>query len=221
MYSRASPSPRYRDLLAMYADMHAHGERDRNKAASETFEGISLRPHVHTIRRLIVETGAQNILDYGSGKAGLYDLRNFVMPGETEPIESVQDYWDVDFVQFYDPGYAPYAKLPVGKFDGVICTDVMEHLPEEDLPWILDEIFGYANRFVFLAIALYPAEKRLPNGENAHITLKPAEWWDELLREVSRGHPSLLWEARAEQARFADPVRRLRQGVTLRGGVGS
>lgn len=203
----------------MYADMHDHGERQRNKAAAVTFEGISLRPHVRTIRRLIAETGAQNVLDYGAGKGGLYDLRDFALPGETERIESVQDLWDVDFVHLYDPGYAPYAKLPEGTFDGVVCTDVMEHCPEEDLPWILGEIFGYAERFVFVTIARYPAEKHLPNGENAHITIKPAEWWGGLLERVSRNRPGVLWEARVEEAQLADPARLLRHGVTLRGGA--
>jgi hypothetical protein len=218
MYSRAQPSPRYQSLLRMYAEMHVHGEAGAGTSAAETFEGISLIPHVHTVRRLIASTGAQNVLDYGAGKASLYGLRNFLLPGETQPIESVQDYWDVDYVEFYDPGYAPYSRLPAGTYHGVICTDVMEHCPEEDLPWILGEIFAYAERFVFLTIARYPALKRLPNGENAHITIKPVEWWSDLIGQVARPQPELRWEARVEEIALADPVRLVRQGVTLRGG---
>jgi hypothetical protein len=202
----------------MYADMHAHGEGGVAATAAETFGGISLAPHVHTIRRLVADTGAQNILDYGAGKAGLYDHRDFALPGETERLESVQDYWDVDFVELYDPGYAPFSSLPQRTFDGVICTDVMEHCPEEDLPWILGEIFGYAERFVFLTIARYPALKRLPNGENAHITLQPAQWWAETIGRVAQARPQVLWQARVEELELADPARLIREGVTLRGG---
>jgi hypothetical protein len=217
MYTRAQPSPRYRSLLQMYAELHRHGHGG-NSTAAETFEGISLIPHVHTVRRLVAETGAQNLLDYGAGKGSLYGLRNVLLPGERTPIESVQDYWDVDYVELYDPGYAPYSKLPGGRYDGVVCTDVMEHCPEEDLPWILGEIFSYANRFVFLTIARYPALKHLPNGENAHITIKPAEWWSALIGEAARSQPGVLWEARVEELALADPVRLIREGVTLRGG---
>jgi hypothetical protein len=204
----------------MYADMHTHGERFHGVSGKETFEGISLIPHVHTIRRLVAETGAQNLLDYGAGKASLYGLRNFLLPGDSTPIETVHDFWDVDFVELYDPGYEPYSKLPQGTFGGVICTDVMEHLPAEDLPWILGEIFGYAERFVFLTIARYEADKRLPNGENAHITIKPAEWWAEVIGSVAASRPSVLWEARVEERKFSDRARLIREGVTLRGGAG-
>lgn len=221
MYSRAQPSPRYRELLQMYAEMHTHGERNRGASGASTFAGISLLPYVHDIRRLVSATGAGNLLDYGAGKASLYGLRNFVLPGESERIESVHDYWDVDYVELYDPGYAPHARLPRGTFGGVICTDVMEHCPEEDLAWILDEIFGYAERFVFLTIARYPADKRLPSGENAHITIRPVEWWADHLARASRARPSVTLEARVEELEFVDRARMLRAGVTLRGGAGA
>ena len=42
----------------------------------------------------------------------------------------------------YDPGYEPHSRLPQGKFDGVLCTDVLEHCPQDDLEWIVGELFG-------------------------------------------------------------------------------
>jgi 2-polyprenyl-3-methyl-5-hydroxy-6-metoxy-1,4-benzoquinol methylase len=33
----------------------------------------------------------------------------------------------------YDPGYPKHSALPKGKYDGVICTDVIEHIDEKDL----------------------------------------------------------------------------------------
>src|SRR5690606_11800435 len=108
--------------------------------------------------------------------------------------DSVLDYWDIAAVHCYDPCYAPYSKLPEGRFDGVVCTDVLEHCPEQDLPWIIGEIFGYADRFVYANVACYPARKHLPNGENAHCTIKPAAWWRTLLQEASAGRTGLTWE---------------------------
>src|SRR5437763_1557904 len=81
--------------------------------------------------------------------------------------EGIAEYWDVDEVRCYDAGYQPYRKLPAGQFDGVISTDVLEHCPEEDLSWILQEIFSFARRFVFLNVACFPARKTLPDGTNA------------------------------------------------------
>ena len=99
----------------------------------------------------------------------------------------------VDRIVCYDPGYPPFSTLPTEKFDAVICTDVMEHCPEDDLPWILDEIFGFARHFVYGNIASYEALKRLPNGENAHCTVQPPEWWQALLQVVHARHPHLRY----------------------------
>ena len=79
----------------------------------------------------------------------------------------------------------------------MICTDVLEHCPEADLPWIIAELFGFARRFVFASIACHPAVKRLPNGENAHCTVKPPQFWAELFISAANSHPGVLWEARA------------------------
>ena len=87
------------------------------------------------------------------------------------------DYWGIDYVHCYDPSYAKYSTLPLGPFDGVICTDVLEHCPEDDLPWIVTEIFAYAENFVYANVACYPAMKRFPTGENAHCTVRAPEWW--------------------------------------------
>ncbi len=65
-------------------------------------------------------------------------------------------------IALYDPAYTPYMALPQGKFTmASICTDVLEHCPEQDIPWILSELFSYATRFVFANIACYPAKKTL------------------------------------------------------------
>jgi hypothetical protein len=193
-YSRASPSPRYRDLIAQYRTMHTEGERFLGVPAEQTFSGISLLPQAEDIKRLIRQTGAASILDYGSGKGTQYLPQRIELDGGT--WDNVQDYWAVDYVRCYDPCFVPFSDLPAEKCDGVISTDVLEHCPEDDLPWILDEMFGFARRFVFLTIACHPARKRLPSGENAHCTIKSAAWWSELLQRVAALHPGIVWEAK-------------------------
>jgi hypothetical protein len=192
-YSRENPSARYRELIRMYQDMHVHGERFKGVAAQDTFDGRSLRKEVVRIKRLIDQTGALTILDYGSGKGGEYEPRPLVIKGQGE-WDSVIDYWGIDEVTCYDPAYAPYSTLPSGRFDGVVCTDVLEHCPEEDIDWIVPEIFSFAERFVYLAVACYPAKKRLPNGENAHCTIQPPEWWRGVLLRAASERPGVVWE---------------------------
>jgi len=215
-YSRQEPSPRYRALIEMYRDMHLRGERFHGIPPMKTFDGRSLGKEAVRIKRLIDLTGARTILDYGSGKGLQYDPKPFAVEGEGE-WDSLIDYWDIDEVTCFDPAFPPYSALPSGRYDGVISTDVLEHCPEEDIDWIVREIFSYAERFVYLAIACFPAAKLLPNGENAHCTVRPPEWWRGMLEEAAASaRPGLCFEAWLELAE--DAVVEDKQIVCLRGG---
>ncbi len=178
--------------MELYRRLHVEGEKFLQLEPEATYPGISLMPHLGRIKRLIDETDAKTILDYGSGKGMQYEPQRIALPGRGE-WNSVLDYWDVDEVRCYDPCYEPYSRLPEERFDGVVCTDVLEHCPEEDLRWIVSEIFSFATRFVYAAVACYPAKSRLPNGENAHCTVRPQQWWQILFEEVAAAYPGVKW----------------------------
>ena len=84
---------------------------------------------------------------------------------------SLQDYWGVDEINCYDPAYFLYQKLPQKQYDSVVVTDVLEHCHQEDVKWIIDEIFGLTTKFVFANIACYLAQKSFQNGKNVHSTI--------------------------------------------------
>ncbi len=182
-YSRENPSPRYRELMALYQRMHEEGIPTEGRSPEATFPGESLWPHLQRIKWWVLRTGARTLLDYGSGKGLQYQPMTLELEGTRWP--GVQAYWGVEQIYCYDPGYPPLSVFPRWTFDGVICTDVLEHCPEEDIPWILEEIFSFARRFVYANIASFPAKKTLPNGENAHCTIRPAEWWLEQVRAIA------------------------------------
>ena len=143
-----------------YRKMHDQGH----------FAGRSLNKHAKAIADLVKLTAAKTLLDYGSGKGYQYG------------IDRMHDLWGGIEPVCYDPAVPASAKLPDGPFDGVICTDVLEHVPEDELDATLDAIFQRATRFVYLAISTRPARKFLPNGLNAHVTVHPADWWAGKLR---------------------------------------
>jgi hypothetical protein len=192
-FSRKNPSPRYAALIGEYRTMHVGGEKFLGIPPEQTFPGQSLIPQIGRIKEHVVRTGARTLLDCGSGKGKQYTPMT-VRRGPGGEWPSIQAYWGVDSVTCYDPCYAPFSPLPQGQFDGVISTDVLEHCPAEDIPWIVDEIFQYSRRFVFANVACYPAKKRLPSGENAHCTIRPRAWWETILFEVADRYPHVEWE---------------------------
>lgn len=193
MFTQDNPSPRYQYLLEQYRSLHAEGEKRLGLPPEAVFPGQSLFPQMKRIKRLIDMTGARSLLDYGCGKGRQYDP-------VTEPVhglavgETVMDYWEVDNVHCYDPCYSPYSRRPEGRFDAVISTDVLEHCPEEDIPWIVDDIFKRADLFVFANVACYPAKKHLPDGQNAHCTIKSVSWWEEVFNRAAAPYPNLIWD---------------------------
>lgn len=191
-HSRSNPSNRYLELIELNKTMHTEGDTFLDKPAETTFPGLSLLAHASRIKRLLDESRATSVLDYGAGKGRQYEQEYAIE--ENLPKQKVVNYWGVDYIHLYDPCYEPYSKLPSEKYDGVICTDVLEHCSKADIPWILEEIFSFSQKFVFASIACYPAEKTLANGDNAHETIESPGWWQRVLSEVYRKYDSLVVE---------------------------
>lgn len=183
-FNRSNPSPRFAELTQLYRDMHQKGDPLSETPAKETFDGRSLLPHAQAVSQAVEEFQLKTLLDYGCGKATLYDSAELETP-DGKILKGLKEIWGVDEITLYDPGYEPHSQLPSGTFDGVICSDVLEHCPEEDLDWIIEELFAFANRYLICTIACYPAKKQLPNGENAHITLKKPGWWIEKIQDTA------------------------------------
>ena len=192
-YSRERPSARYGELLKLNEEMHLRGaEKIHILPPEKTFTGSSLKKQVVDIKMLIEKTRATSLLDYGCGKGILYQEKEIVI-GETH-YDSLKNYWGIEQITLYDPAYAPYRALPAGQYDGVICTDVLEHCPQEDLPWIIEELFTYARAFVFGNVAAYPALKFLSDGQNAHATVQPYSWWKTLVEQGAQKFPEIQYK---------------------------
>lgn len=145
-----------------------HAELETN------YPGNNLKPQLHHVKDLILDTKAKTLLDFGCGKGLQYTKWKH------------HEELGIEIPALYDPAVPEYENLPDGPFDGVISTDVMEHIPKEQLPEVFDQIFSRAEKFVFLAICTRPAIAILPSGENAHCTLEPMDWWVEQIQPYSK-----------------------------------
>lgn len=128
------------------------------------FSGACLEKYLPEIKKLITEYDCKSVLDYGCGKASHHKKNRLAQE-----------------VKLYDPYYEPYSEKPKGGFDMVICTDVMEHIPENEVGKTLAALLDYTNKVLFLSISTKLAKKTFTNGKNVHLTVKPREWWEAML----------------------------------------
>jgi tetratricopeptide (TPR) repeat protein/SAM-dependent methyltransferase len=128
--------------------------------------------------------GCRTVLDAGCGSgklmqrlmtehAGEFDVHGFDISANCldpffdeikDQVLSVGCLWNVD-------------DLP-GEYDAVLCTDVLEHIPTERVPAVLENLRRCTKKFAYLAVALFPdgfGPKLI--GEPLHLTVQPPNWW--------------------------------------------
>jgi hypothetical protein len=133
--------------------------------------GVSGQKFAKFVIKLLQGLGYQDsgctVLDYGCGKSTLRQaLQNF----ENGTVAADGNWQD------YDPCIPGKDTLP-NPADLVVCTDVMEHIEEDCLDAVLDDLRGLTKQRLFLSVATRPAQKTLQDGRNAHLIVKPAKWW--------------------------------------------
>jgi len=136
----------------------------------------------------------ETVIDFGcgTGRGGLmlYALGglkpifvdfafNALDPDIREESEKQPDKWK--FI-CHDLSKWPYPKELKGAKYGY-CTDVMEHIPPEQVGLVLKNILRSA-RHVFFNIATEPDLHGALIGETLHMTVQPFEWWLERFREL-------------------------------------
>ena len=142
-------------------------------------------PHkfAEQIKKIVEYFNAETGLDYGSGGSDL---------NETKLSSGIKfiNYIGLKRICAFEPARNKKKKL---KCDIVLCFDVLEHIFINDVPWVLNDLFKYAKKCVVINVASYKAVALLPNGENAHITVRPPSWWIGQIECISSLHPEIYW----------------------------
>ena len=179
-------SKEYQSTLEVYKELHSKGTNLEDP--EKTFDGKSLKFFFHPIKQVIELTKSNSIIDFGCGKAKYYFEEIYI---NKQSYCNVSNYWNTDNVYLYDPGVLSFSKYPNKKADGVICIDVVEHIPEVDIINFIEELFKLANKFVFVVIACYPAKKTLPDGRNVHLCIKTPEEWKKIIINIKAKFPAI------------------------------
>jgi hypothetical protein len=177
-------SPQGQLLLELYAEMASEGyERASGEKVNVAFSDFEIRKFRNVVKPFISNNHVRSILDFGSGGSD-WHAKGF----EPETGQSAMEFFALESVSNYEPARA---RDEVQRADCVTCIDVLEHIFITDVSKILTEIFENATRCVVLNIACYPAAALLPNGENAHITVRHPHWWKGMVDAVATKFPDI------------------------------
>jgi hypothetical protein len=169
-----NPSDIYHKALQLTKNHHA--------SQSKTFSGQFTWKNRHRIKDVIDRFNVKSILDYGCGGGKQY--RNVDDTGQ-----NLEQYWGIKTTK-YDPGVPIYAKEPTGSFDLVLCIQVLGSIPKNDLSWVVDRLYNFANKAVFVSERLGRPRKKIYESIEGDMPydMSKKEWMDVLT--VSAPHAS-------------------------------
>jgi hypothetical protein len=73
------------------------------------------------------------------------------------------------------------------------CLNVLEYLPDEDIPWVLEELFRRAGRKIVIAVQTQP---RMLQTATEQLRARPRspDWWLWIVQQAARLYPLLHWK---------------------------
>ena len=119
------------------------------------------------IKLLIDFLKPKSILDYGCGKGNL--------------VKALEENYPNIKVYGYDPAVKDFDKLPTSTVDFLICSDVLEGIPENKLPETISQIAGLSKK-VFFHLNHVKDTNVLDNGEKSHRTIYSPEQYANLFK---------------------------------------
>lgn len=121
--------------------------------------GASSARHAGIIRSTAERYGCKSVLDYGCGKGALKPALGFSLD-----------------VREYDPAIEGKDQRP-DPADLVVCTDVLEHIEPECIDAVLNDLKRVTAKAGFFIVSTVPSKKTLADGRNAHLLVRPYDWW--------------------------------------------
>jgi hypothetical protein len=177
-------SKKGQELIKLYEQMVREGyDRMDQQRVNDAFSDFELRAYRPEILSMFKSHSISTVLDYGCGgsdwrASGFDDVSG----------HSAIEYFKLQNAYRYEPARDIDERQRV---DCVISFDVLEHIFISDVPSVLRDMFSYATKLIVLNVACYPAAAKLPNGENAHITVRHPLWWKGMIDSISIEYPAV------------------------------
>ena len=148
---------------------------------NKNWDGRDTFGYHQQIKDVVARYNCKTLLDYGCGKghqwSRLYQLTHF--EDRPNPEMMFKDYLNIDSYTLYDPCVEEFSKEPTGKFDIVICNQVLPSIPDQDLGWVKEKLQSFSKKVCFIGMHTQTrppkAKKQIYNKE--YFSIQRTEEW--------------------------------------------
>jgi hypothetical protein len=154
-------------ILPDHAYVSPNYQQQLREIHSSTEWGNTGTNYWKKIDKIADSMGVRNFLDYGAGHGSLKKRLKKELPGKYR-------------VKEYEPGRKETNFRP-DPHKLVVCCDVLEHVEPILIDNVLDELQRITLSQGFFTVSTRLANRKLPDGRNAHLIVQPLEWWTEKL----------------------------------------
>lgn len=158
------------DLIKYYKRMAKEGyDRIDGIKVQSAYNDFELQKFRNVVRHNMQQEEIKTVLDYGGGGSD-WDAINF------DPVtgKSAKEFFNLEEVNTFEPARSLLKKV---ESDCVVCVDVLEHIFVADIATVVKDLFKLSKKLLVINVACYKDAALLPNGENAHVTVRNPHWW--------------------------------------------
>jgi mitochondrial fission protein ELM1 len=177
VFTRTAPSAGFADAI------RAGAKGSREQGPPRRLSGRAVE--------LIAGNPADRVLEIGLGRAAT--------PVEVRQLLQKARFQHLDLA---DPAHR-WPDEPVG---AVLATNLLDHVPSEDLPWLLDELFARARGWLYLAVTAEPPAFGTEQGGDVHCGRRTPDWWRTHVAEAASRRPQVSWHLDVGEPPALEPV---------------
>lgn len=127
----------------------------------------------------------ESILDAGCGSGDVVNYMNnkgFYCVGVDISLQGAkQKFPELVTKEIIQQSELSKLPFPDKSFDVVFCSEVLEHIPADEISDTIAELCRVAKKHVFCTISLRPSS----NNNKYHITLRSRKWWEDHFQQQS------------------------------------
>ncbi|MCZ6500105.1 MAG: ELM1/GtrOC1 family putative glycosyltransferase [Gammaproteobacteria bacterium] len=185
VFSRKNPSQAFRDLCHIAQDPQNISQRnDRKKTAA-------VRSNQAGLAKLLEECSVHTVLDCQISAASRGSILGFPAVAKAGIEQLVE----------FDPTAHLGDAVSSERVDATVCFATLDFVPDEDIPWLLKQLFGRTRRLVYCEVSNKTESQYLSNGMTLNRRNRPVEWWQYQFELVARHYPAVRWRLRIQNNR--------------------